>query len=731
MTVQTERLSPNSDTEDNKGSSFLNRRKENERLKGLASFVTDEYTRCKSARVSVERIWYKNLSFYLGNQWVVYLNEQLQNGTGKLITPKAPPWRTRLTVNRIKPIIRTELARVTSQKPNASVVPASSEDEDLFAAQAGEQVWEAVYSDKKIFRTFSRTAWWMLICGVGFTKIYWDESKTDKISNTTGDFCIENVTPFHIFVPDLTIEEIDDQQYVIHAYTKPVGVAKQMFPDFADKLQANVSSTNDVMDDVQLKIANNNKPDSVLCVEMWLKPGVHKDFPEGGMVQVVGGYVVQEVKGNPYNHQEFPFTKFEHIPTGKFYTDSVIVDLISLQREYNRTRSQIIEAKNRMAKPQLRAPKGSVEVSKITSEPGVVIEYNPGFNPPEPMPLQPIPGYVMEELNRIVLDMEDISAQHQVSKGNVPTGVTAATAISYLQERDDSVLTHTYNSVEQGFERIAKQILTLAVQYWDVPRVVKVTGTDGAFDALALKGSDLKSGTDIRMEAGSSLPVSKAARQAFIMDMMKMGFIPPDQGLRIMEIGGVQKLYDQLQVDERQAQRENLRMKALTPEQIAQSNQMHNMWQMQVQQMQTQAAVVPPELSDVMGAPGDPSQMNMPGAAGMAAPDDNPDAIDTQTGMPLEPPDLVPVNSWDNHAVHIEVHNRFRKSQGFEMLSDDHKELFELHVSKHAMALNQSAQNAQGMEQMGAMPGGDGQTPPPSSGGGQQMPPPPGMEGMQ
>lgn len=730
MTELTTRPSGNSESTGRNGESFLDRRAENKRLKGLATFVNDEYKKCKNARTAVERTWYKNLSFYLGNQWVAYLNTPL-GGTGKLTTPSAPPWRTRLTINRIKPIIRTELARVTSQKPNASVVPASSEDEDLFAAQAGEQVWEAVYSDKKIFRVFSRTAWWMLICGVGFTKVYWDDNKVDRVSNTTGDFCIENVTPFHIFVPDQQIEELDDQQYVIHAYAKPVGVAKQMFPEFAEKIQANTTAANDIMDDVQLKISSNNRPDSVLCIEMWLKPGVHKDYPDGGMIQVVADYVVNEVKGNPYDHQEFPFTKFEHIPTGKFYTDSVIVDLISLQREYNRTRSQIVEAKNRMAKPQLRAPKGSVEVAKITSEPGVVIEYNPGFAPPEPMPLQPLPGYVLEELNRIVLDMEDISAQHQVSKGNVPTGVTAATAISYLQERDDSVLTHTYNSIEQGHERIAKQILTLAVQYWDVPRIVKTTGTDGAFDAMALKGSDLKSGTDIRMEAGTALPVSKAARQAFIMDMMKMGFIDPQQGLRIMEIGGVQKLYDQLQIDERQAQRENLRMKALTPEQISQYNQMYNMWQMQQQEVAMQAAVVPPELQDVMGMPDPSGEMNMPGAAGVM-PTDDPQTVDTQTGMPLEPPDLIPVNTWDNHAVHIEVHNRFRKSQAFEMLSDDHKEIFELHVSKHALALNQAAMNAGGMEGMGAMGGGEmggAEAPPMGESGGGQMPPP-GMEQM-
>ena len=731
MTELTLSSSTNSETRQ-KEPSYLDKRAEGKRLKGLATFVNDEYKKCKNARSSVERNWYRNLSFYLGNQWVVFAAPSgvQPGGSGKLVEPKAPPWRTRLTVNRIKPIVRTELARVTSQKPNASVVPASSEDEDLFAAQAGEQVWESVYNDKKIFRIFSRTAWWMLITGVGFTKVYWDEEKVDKASNTKGDFCIENVTPFHIFVPDLTIEELDDQSYVIHAYTKPVGMARKMFPDIADKLQPNVVSANEIMDEVQMRVSSNNKPDSVLCIEMWMKPGVHKDYPDGGMIQVVGDYVVAENKGSIYTHNEFPFTKFEHIPTGKFYTDSVIVDLVSLQREYNRTRSQIIEAKNRMAKPQLRAPKGSVEAQKITSEPGIIIEYKPGFDRPEPMPLQPLPAYVMQELDRIVMDMEDISAQHQVSKGNVPSGVTAATAISYLQERDDSVLTHTYNSVEQGMERIAKQVLSLAVQYWDVPRVVKVTGTDGAFDALALKGTDLKSGTDIRMEAGSALPVSKAARQAFVMDMMKMGFIPPDQGLRIMEIGGVQKLYDQLQVDERQAQRENLRMKSLTVEQIHQHMDMVNQFQMMQQQSQMQQDIVPPEMQDVMGVPGNPEEMNMPGAAGMPETMD-PALTDTQTGMPLEPPDLIPVNTWDNHAVHIEVHNRFRKSQGFEMLSDEHKEVFENHVQKHALALNQASMNAsmQGMpgaEQMGSDPMAQSQGAPPQGGG---QPPMPEMQG--
>jgi hypothetical protein len=173
--------------------------------------------------------------------------------------------------------------------------------------------------------------------------------------------------------------------------------------------------------------------------------------------------------------------------------------------------------------------------------------------------------------------------------------------------------------------------------------MVKVTGTDGAFDTLMLKNADLRGNTDIRMEAGSALPTSKAAKQAFIMDLMKMGFIDPAKGLEVMEIGGVQKLYEQIQVDIRQAQRENLRMRAVTPEMLMEHIQQEVP---PVQNLDNSDPTAPPE-------------------------------------TPVEPPPIVPVNTWDAHGVHIETHNKFRKSQVFETLPEHVKAIFEEHVQMH------------------------------------------------
>src|SRR4030095_8345273 len=475
---------------------------EQKKLKEFLGWVDEQYTRAKSARVAIERQWYLNMAFYQGRQWVMFAPSNIGVGVaGKLMTPPAPPYRVRSITNRVRSVIRTEMSRLTSNKPNSSVVPASSEDEDLFAAQAGEQVWESIYANHKLPIIFSRSIFWTVICGTGFMKIWWDKnSKTYDAKGTEqfGDVKFAPVDPFHLFVPDLTEQEIENQAWVMNVYTKLVEWAKRIY---GEDVSASVVAATEIMENAFLNLqsaGNNAKPDSVLVKEVWLKAGAHKDFPQGGYAVTIDDRVVTYLpQGMLFKHCEFPFVKFDHIPTGGFYSASIIEDVIPIQRELNRTRSQIIEAKNRMAKPQLIAPRGSVDPSKITSEPGIVIQYRPGLAPPQPLPLQPLPGYVLQEVDRGIADIEDVTSQHQVSKGQTPSAGTAATAISYLQERDDSVMAVTYQSVEAGWEKIAKQTLTLINQFWETKRIIQVTGVDGSFDAVALKGSDISTGLDI------------------------------------------------------------------------------------------------------------------------------------------------------------------------------------------------------------------------------------------
>lgn len=679
----------------------------------IVSWAKTQFRMIRNARVSTERQWYLNLAFYAGLQNVHILKPQtnsLGNFTStRLFVPPAPYYRARPVINRIRPTIRHELAQLTNNKPNASITPASAEDRDLYAAQAGEQIWENIYLEHKLKFVIRRALWWNQVCGNGFIKAWWDPSAISRDKNK-GDCCFTAETPFHVLVPDFREEELENQPFLIHAQSKSSDWVKMNFPKAIDGTQLNTGSSDaqDLMEDTYLNMTGTqmmNKQHNVLILEVWVKPGATPLFPQGAFLTIVGDKIVQGFQAWPFSHGQYPFAKFDHIPSGKFYSSSTIDDLIPIQKEYNRTRGQIIEAKNRMAKPQLAAPRGSINPAAITSEPGLVVEYTPGFEPPKPIPLQDLPSYVMQELDRQMTDWNDISGQHDVSKGQTPPGVTAATAISYLQERDESKMSPTFDSVEEGIEKVARMTLSYVHDYWDIPRMVRTTGPNGSFDVVAFAGSDLGSNLDIRIEAGSSLPVSKAAKQALITDWMKMGFITPQKGMEVLDMGGLNKIYESIQVDQKQIQRENLKMSKATPDVLQE-------YALTYQEPGASGPTDPlqeitalgqgggqpptnpmdnlggsPPVDSLQGAPPqqDPMQA-MPGIGDPNAPASDPmDPMAPQEQPPI--PLIVPVNTWDNHKLHIEGHNEYRKSQSFEGLPEETKALFESHVQQHVAAM--------------------------------------------
>ena len=224
-----------------------------------------------------------------------------------------------------------------------------------------------------------------------------------------------------------------------------------------------------------------------------------------------------------------------------------------------------------------------------------------------------------------------------------------------MQEASNQFLTPQYQSIEQGYEKIAAQTIGLFQQYVDMPRKIRTIGADGAFDTMLLQGADITNGTDIRVEPGSSIAKSKAAQEARVMDMFAVGIIDQSQAKTLLEMGGTQKVMDTLSTAERKAQRENIKMKMIDPMQIEQARMQH------IQEVTSQ--LDPEMLAD-------------------------PKVQDEINNLPA--PLLVPVDDFDVHDVHIETHNRFRMSQEYEILPPEVRAQFEQHVATHEQYKQQS-----------------------------------------
>lgn len=649
--------------------------RDSEEAAKLVAWVQEQWGKAKQNRSQKQMQWYENMSMFYGQQWVEQTRSAFPSEfRDKMFTPKKPYYHQRKTVNRIRSYSRWELSKLLSQTPSARAVPASSEDQDQRAAFAAEQAWTSISEGKKLKAQFSRAMWWMVTTGNGFIKTHWDQQCIDPVSGQPGDIKFGNITPFHLFVPDIREQDIEDQPFIINAYTKPVEWCYHYFAEElkGKTLQPSVSSANQIIDEAYLNLGAGRAPDSCVVYETWVKPGATKLLPQGGVIISVDNILINIYReGLPYAHNQYPFTKFEHIPTSTFYADSPILDLKELQRDYNQLRSEIAEAGRRMAKPQLIAPVGSIVPSKITNEPGLVIQYKPGMTPPQPLPLSPLPQYYLAQQDRIMADWIDISGEREVSRGSTPPGVTSGTAINYLQEASNQYLTPQYQSIEQGYEKIAAQTIGLFQQYVDLPRKIRTIGADGAFDTMMLQGADITNGTDIRVEPGSSIAKSKAAQEARVMDMFAVGIIDQSQAKQLLEMGGTQKIMDTLNTAERKAQRENIKLKMLKPIQVEQAKMEQE--QKVIQQL-------------------DPAMLQ--------------DPMVQQEIQNLPAPLIVPVDDFDLHDIHIETHNRFRMSQEYELLAPEIKAQFEQHVATH----EQYKQQAMMMQFLNTIPN-DGSAP--------------------
>lgn len=591
-----------------------------------------------------------NCAFYGGDQWTFW-------NRGRLDRPRLDPWRITLTDNRIIGIVRTELAKMTKQKPTWQVVPTSGQDEDIQASLTGEQILDFLWRHLRMRNKLMDALMWSRVCGAGFWKVVWDSAKGDQCevavdtdgqpvlhgqtgapmkphdfdggmpdgldSKTiaTGDVTIETVSPFELF-PDPIPTELEDCEWCIQVSVKSPEYVKQHFGQDIEPDTDVAPGPAESRLFPSFQMGGTSGYRGVKLNEYWCRP--NSQHANGKRAVWAKGKMLYE-GDNPY--ECLPYIMFKGIPMpGRFWPTSVVEQLRGPQTELNKTKSQITENAQRIGNPALLASRqANINFSGV---PGERIDFDDTVPNAIPSYLQPpqMPNYVLQQQDRIEMSIQEISGQHEVSSAQVPAGVTAASAINLLQEADDTRLGPAIYDMEEALGYAGSMLLELVAKYWSDERVVMIAGEDHAWDAMVFRGAALKENTHVEVQAGSAFPKSKAAKQAAIQEVLNLALQYSQQPmdprslrkvLRDYEAGGLEKLFGDLEKDEQQINREN--------SQISQ------------------------------GYPGN--------------------------GVPL------PVNSYDDHPTHIQGHEDFQKSASYQLLDPMTKQMMEAHVAQHRMEL--------------------------------------------
>ena len=544
----------------------------------------------RAARQPYEPQWFMNLAMFQGQQWLAWSGNGLYKpNTGDRVT---------ITDNRIRPAVQAEVARVSKARPGWSATPRQLGDQAVSDALASMRVMDWAWDSFKMGRARRRAIRWSRITGAGFIKTVWDpndqggvdvvigpdgkplEHPTEKRPLYKGEMpAVESMqetttkrigggnaklfvrSPFDIY-PDPLATSLDDARWIIdESVRSPEYVAetynKQIEPDAA----ADVGIVESRMTRRGVDAARGPKA-GIKVYEMWEAPS--KTNPQGRRLVWCSGGVLYE---GPNEYGRIPYTMFEgkEVP-GRFWPDASVTDMVPIQVRLNMLESQIAENVSRFGNPALLID--ALQDITVFGVPGEQIRHTAATQTQLPQYMEPpsMPGYVFNFLQQMETSLQASSIQSSGSEAAVPAGVTAASAISLIQEQSDTIIGPDVESLEDSIADVGQQVMDLLARFYTTERIIAIVGEDGMPNVDSWRGGAGYNTPEVRVVAYSTFPRSLAARQAAIRDMLNMFFqygVPVDQTaltalMRDMQVGGLERVVGRATVDVSAATRENV-----------------------------------------------------------------------------------------------------------------------------------------------------------------------------
>ena len=270
--------------------------------------------------------------------------------------------------------MRTEIAKLTMSRPVFTVVPGTSDDEDVNAANLGEAVMRYLWDHLHAGELTHKALLWSRICGAGFLKATWDstigdatevlvgptnrvltdakgaafrpgqidpaqlagslgmESESIRVKRVSpGDVCIEAKSPFQMF-PDPLADTFDECEWVIEESVKSKEYVKQRF----DVELSPDTPANPGMVEVKMGsfLPGASPYKGIKLKEYWAKPG--SKFPNGRRVVWAQGKILVEDK-SPFDG--LPYVMFSSIPVpGRLWPTRFANNSEGPQTELNKVR---------------------------------------------------------------------------------------------------------------------------------------------------------------------------------------------------------------------------------------------------------------------------------------------------------------------------------------------------------------------------------------------------------
>lgn len=483
--------------------------------------------------------------------------------------------------------------------PAPNILP--REESDKETAKILSSVVECILEQNEYEDRYSDACWDKIKSGPGAYAVLWDPNK-DGI----GDIVVKNVDILNMYW-EPGVEDIQDSPNLFYQYLADNETLEFTYPQLKGKLGSGNAEIARYQREESTVIE-----DKTVVTDCYYKKTITETGEEGikrrrtvvHFAKVCNGELLyateNEGAGGIYEHGLYPFVfdvmfPVKGSPAGMGYID-VMKDA---QMYIDKLQQSILKNAIAGAKPRyLSKDGGGINEEEFADLSKDIVHYYGQLDSIKPIEHKPLDTIYLNVMTTKVDELKEISGNRDFSQGATTSGVTAASAIAALQEAGSKLSRDMIKTSYRACRDITFMIIEVMRQYYDVPRVFRITGDKGDMQFVTFDNRGLtpeatetdfdvlvggrKPYFDIKISAQKASPFTKIAQNELAKELYNLGFFNPqfaDQALMCIDM----MYFD----DKEEIQRK-----------IQQNGTMYQQMQAMQQQMAQMAAVIAESTGD-------------------------------------------------------------------------------------------------------------------------------------
>ena len=617
------------------------------------------------SRVQNERVIWRNLLYYSGEQYLEFLKS-----SSSFRRRQMPDYLPTPVSNEIREYVRSTKALLMNQKMVPRVWPNTNEREDKEASDLGESLltWMDQSHDGDFFDEVEKVCIWLCLSGTGFIRAFPDAAGGQWVSDgeeiwKTGDVGTSCIIPFNIRLDPagdrltrkrwVGIMSLEDPEWVEDTFKTKIEMKGEdrSFLDYQKrltKLVANVSPWKG--HSLDTNTIDTEDENVVLFREIEFAPTMR--YPNGQYYISCGGKIIYKRDRMPIKStsEEWYYSltdfHFNYVP-GRFWSDAAVNDLISPQNTINQIDQALAINRMGMARPLVFLP-GDVGLKKV--EMGGygfnILTYNPIMGAkPQVENGTPLPPQVLEERRFQKEQLQDSGGDPKnILRGASPSAQSSGVQLDMMRETVERGKAPDIDRYNRALTKVYKKRLLLAQEIYKEERILKITGRGNKVKIKKFKSADLRGNTDVRLELDSGLIATKSGQTQVLLNMINAGFFGdttqrPEIQEELFRRFGMASFSEDENPDVNRAEKENMDMSSGSKPTV--------------------------QLVEMVPDPKDP----------MAPP--VPEVVNED-----------PLFKYDDHIVHSKEHLKFAYSDEFKELPEQLQTVVLAHIDTHKMQID-------------------------------------------